>query len=191
MPDSIANKIIEVVKELSPIYAKATIYNTKGVLSIPCYGADSSDDVQAAYATEFKDLTAHQGKFTSVDLSALTVGALAKISKSLINNTDIDVLNFIIRKVAKAIADFIEKELLVGTGESGHMTGATTTTNLNTLTTKTVAGYGTYLRRHGADIYTIAKVLGHRSIDVTSNTYVHSELSALRKAMKFINQKEL
>lgn len=141
VPDSIANKIIEVVKELSPIYAKATIYNTKGVLSIPCYGADSSDDVQAAYATEFKDLTAHQGKFTSVDLSALTVGALAKISKSLINNTDIDVLNFIIRKVAKAIADFIEKELLVGTGESGHMTGATTTTNLNTLTTNTVAGY--------------------------------------------------
>lgn len=141
VPDSIANKIIEVVKELSPIYAKATIYNTKGVLSIPCYGADSADDVQAAYATEFKDLTAHQGKFTSVDLSALTVGALAKISKSLINNTDIDVLNFIIRKVAKAIADFIEKELLVGTGESGKMTGATTTTNVNTLTTKAVAGY--------------------------------------------------
>lgn len=51
--------------------------------------------------------------------------------------------------------------------------------------------YGTYLRRHGADIYTIAKVLGHRSIDVTSNTYVHSELSTLRKALKFINAKEL
>lgn len=141
VPDSIANKIIEVVKELSPIYAKATIYNAKGVLSIPCYGADSSDDVQAAYATEFTDLTAHQGKFTSVDLSALTVGALAKISKSLINNTDIDVLNFIVQKVAKAIADFIEKELLIGTGASGHMTGATTTTNVNTLTTKTVAGH--------------------------------------------------
>lgn len=141
VPDSIANKIIEQVKELSPIYAKATIYNAKGVLSIPCYGADSSDDVQAAYATEFTDLTAHQGKFTSVDLSVLLVGALAKISKSLINNTDIDVLNFIVRKVAKAIADFIEKELLVGAGTTGKMTGATTTTNLNTLTTKTAAGY--------------------------------------------------
>lgn len=141
VPDSIANKIIEAVKELSPIYAKATIYNAKGVLSIPYYGADSSDDVQAAYATEFTDLTAHQGKFTSVDLSALTIGALAKISKSLINNTDVDVLNFIVQKVAKALADFIEKELLVGTGASGHMTGATTTTNVNTLTTKTVAGH--------------------------------------------------
>lgn len=141
VPDSIANKIIEAVKELSPIYAKATIYNAKGVLSIPYYGADSSDDVQAAYATEFTDLTAHQGKFTSVDLSALTIGALAKISKSLINNTDVDVLNFIVQKVAKALADFIEKELLVGTGAGGHMTGATTTTNVNTLATKTVAGH--------------------------------------------------
>lgn len=141
VPDSIANKIIEAVKELSPVYAKATIYNAKGVLSIPVYGADSGDDVQAAYATEFTDLTAHQGKFTSVDLSALAVGALAKISKSLINNTDVDVLAFIVNKVAKAIADFIEKELLVGAGTSGKMTGATTTTNVNTLTTKAVAGY--------------------------------------------------
>ena len=141
VPESIANKIIEAVKELSPIYSKATIYNAKGVLSIPVYGADSGDDVQAAYATEFTDLTAHQGKFTSVDLSALTVGALAKISKSLINNTDVDVLKFIIAKVAKAIADFIEKELLVGDGGTGHMTGATKTTNLNTLTTKTLAGF--------------------------------------------------
>lgn len=141
IPNSIANKIIEEVKELSPIYAKATIYNAKGVLSIPCYGKDVSDDVTAAYATEFTDLTAHQGKFTSVDLSVLLVGALAKISKSLINNTDVDVLNFIVGKVAKAIADFLEKELLIGTGLTGKMTGATTTTNVNTLATKTLAGF--------------------------------------------------
>lgn len=140
IPDSIANKIIEKVKELSPIYAKATIYNAKGTLSIPVYGADSSDDITAAYGTEFTDLTAHQGKFTSVDLGVYMVGALAKISKSLINNTDIDVLNFIVGKISKSIADFIEKELLVGTGSSA-MTGATTTTNLKTLTTKTVAGF--------------------------------------------------
>ena len=141
IPDSIASKIIEAVKELSPIYARCTIYNAKGVLSIPTYGADGGDDVQAAYATEFTDLTAHQGKFTSVDLSVYLVGALAKISKSLINNTDINVLQFIVSKVSKAIAEFLEKELLVGTGAAGHMTGATTTTNINQLSTKTVAGF--------------------------------------------------
>lgn len=141
VPKTIANKIIEAVKELSPIYSKCTIYNAKGTLSIPTYGPDNGDDIQAAYATEFTDLTAHQGKFSSVDLSVLLVGALAKISKSLLNNTDIDVLNFIVQKVAKAIADFIEHELLVGVGTAGKMTGATSTTNVNQLTTKTVAGY--------------------------------------------------
>ena len=129
IPKSVANKIIEAVKELSPIYAKVTIYNAKGTLSIPVYGLDAADDVQAAYATEFTDLTAHAGKFTSVDLTSLAIGALTKISKNLINNTDIDVLSFITQKIAKAIADFLEKELLVGTGATGHMTGATKTTN--------------------------------------------------------------
>jgi len=130
IPGSVANKIIEAVKELSPIYSKATIYNAKGTLSIPVYGLDDTDYIQAAYGTEFTDLTAHAGKFTSVDLTSLAIGALAKISKNLVNNTDIDVLSFVTQKIAQAIADFLEKELLVGTGATGHMTGATKTTNL-------------------------------------------------------------
>lgn len=51
--------------------------------------------------------------------------------------------------------------------------------------------YGTFLRRHNVDIYTIAKVLGHKSIEVTGNTYVHNEIGVLRKALKFINRQEL
>lgn len=140
VPKTIANKIIETVSELSPIYSRCTLYNVSGNLSIPVYGKDGSDEIQAAYGTEFTDLTAHAGKFTSVDLSSLAIGALTKISKSLITNTDINVSDFVTQKIAKAIADFLEKELLVGTGATGHMTGATTTTNVNTLTTKTVAG---------------------------------------------------
>ena len=40
--------------------------------------------------------------------------------------------------------------------------------------------YGTRLRRHGADIYTIQKIMGHKDIDVTANTYVHNEIEVLR-----------
>ena len=43
--------------------------------------------------------------------------------------------------------------------------------------------YGTDLRRRGVDIYTIQKVMGHKNINVTSGTYVHNELDALRSAM--------
>ena len=45
--------------------------------------------------------------------------------------------------------------------------------------------YGTWLRRHGVDIHSIAKILGHKSIDVTGNTYVHNELATLRRAIRF------
>ena len=43
--------------------------------------------------------------------------------------------------------------------------------------------YGTYLRRHGADIYTIQKLLGHKDINVTAEIYVHNELDTLREAV--------
>ena len=37
--------------------------------------------------------------------------------------------------------------------------------------------------RDGVDIYTIQKLLGHKSIDVTTEIYVHAETDALRKAV--------
>lgn len=43
--------------------------------------------------------------------------------------------------------------------------------------------YGTMLRRHGVDIYTIQKILGHKSINVTSEIYVHNEIDTLKKAV--------
>ena len=42
---------------------------------------------------------------------------------------------------------------------------------------------GTALRRRGVDIYTIQKYLGHQDIDVTANTYVHSEIETMRAAL--------
>lgn len=40
--------------------------------------------------------------------------------------------------------------------------------------------YGSYLRRHGVDIYTIQQILGHRDINVTAGTYVHADIDAMR-----------
>lgn len=46
--------------------------------------------------------------------------------------------------------------------------------------------YGTYLRRHGVDIYTIQKLLGHKNISVTSEIYVHNEIGTLKTVLKNI-----
>ena len=45
------------------------------------------------------------------------VGALTKISKSLINNSQFDIVNFVIDKMAESIARWIEKELLNGSAD--------------------------------------------------------------------------
>ena len=137
VPTTIAKKIIEKVRELSPIYEKVEKFNTKGTLEIPIYGADTgvdspTCDVNVAYqGDEFTALVAGQGKFTSIELKGYSHGALSVISRKLLNNVDINVTNFLTNKMAQAFAEFWEKELLVGTGSANnHMTGATSTTNL-------------------------------------------------------------
>ena len=68
-----------------------------------------------AYATEFTALTSTSGKFTSISLSGFLAGALTKVSISLVNNSKFDIVSYVIRKMAEAVAEWIENELINGT----------------------------------------------------------------------------
>lgn len=128
IPETIANRIITTVKDICPIFAKATIYNVKGTLKIPKWGlANSTHDITVSYQEEFTDITADAGKFTSIDLSGYLAGALVLIGKSVVNNAGVDVVGFVVTEMAKKISEFLEKELLVGT--SGKADGALSCTN--------------------------------------------------------------
>lgn len=115
VPKTIAQKIVTKIYDISPIVEKATHYTTKGVLAIPVYGANNSADINVAYADEFEELEDSIGKFTSVDLQNFLAGSLVKLSNSLINNTDIDLVDKAIELIAYAVARFLEGELLNGT----------------------------------------------------------------------------
>lgn len=133
IPTTIANRIIKEVKDRCPILARATIYNVKGTLKVPVWGkANTTHDIAVGYQTEFTEITADAGKFTSVDLGGYLAGALTLIGKSVENNGSFSVVNFIVSEMAEEIASFLEKELLNGT--SGKATGA-----LSTATTLTAA----------------------------------------------------
>ena len=115
VPTSIAQKVIARAYEMSSVLKDATKYNTKGNLNIPVYGADGSNDITMAYQEEFTELESKVGKFTSVSLGNHLAGALAKVSKSLVANTDIDLENTIINLMAESVARFEERECLIGT----------------------------------------------------------------------------
>lgn len=115
VPTTIANKIITTAFNMSPILEKATKYNTKGKLEIPVYGKDGNDDITVAYGQDFTELVEKAGKFTSVTLEDYLIGALAKIGNSLVNNTDIDLVNVVINIIAEYVKLFLEGEALNGT----------------------------------------------------------------------------
>ena len=116
IPTSVANKIIKRVEEICPIYQMATRYTVKGNLTIPYYD-EEEQAIQMAYANEFEELTSTSGKFKNIELKGFLAGALSKISKSLINNSNFDILSFVITAMSEAISRFIERELLLGTDE--------------------------------------------------------------------------
>ena len=113
---SIVNKIIDKVKDCSPIYELATKYFTKGNIQIP-YVADDENEtgITMDYAEEFTELESSATSLKSITLGSFLAGVLTKISKSLLNNSDLDLFNFVIGKMGESIALWLEKELLFGT----------------------------------------------------------------------------
>lgn len=134
IPKSIAKKIIKKVHDISPVFSKATRYNVKGELNVPYYPADSKD-IQMTYVEEFVELESSSGKFGTISLKGFLAGALTKVSKSLINNSNFDIVSFVVEAMAETVSRWVEGQLLKGTTGKvdGMIKGIT-----QTVTTKAV-----------------------------------------------------
>ena len=116
IPTSIAQKIIQKVVDMCPIYHDAERYNVKGTLQIPFYD-ETTGDIVVGYADEFTDGESSSGKFGSIALTGFLARAITDVSKSLINNSQFDIVSFVVNRMARNIALFLEKELLKGTSD--------------------------------------------------------------------------
>lgn len=136
IPQTIAKKIIELVYDICPILEKSEKYNVKGKLEIPYYPANASTQITVAFATEFSALSSSTGNFNTVELTGYLAGALTKVSESLINNVDFDIVGFVVKRMAYDIARFIEKNLLGAGG--GSVNGLGNATNVKTFASASV-----------------------------------------------------
>ena len=136
IPKTIVKKIMEKVEEISPIYKLSTKYPLGGTINVPVED-NTSDTITVAYATEFTELESHSNKFATIELTGFLYGALTKISKSLLRNSDFDLTNWVVKKMAKKIAKFIEGELINGTtNKVAGIAGSYDTTNMKVVTKK-------------------------------------------------------
>ena len=127
IPTTIANRIIKKVYDICPILERSTKYNVKGKLDLPYYD-ESTQAITVAWATEFVELESNVGKLDSIELTGYLAGALTLISRSLINNSQVDVVAFVVDRMAYDIARFIENVLLNGGGSVEGLTGVTNIT---------------------------------------------------------------
>lgn len=115
IPQTIADKIIKKVYDICPILERSSKYNVKGKLIIPYYD-ENTTHITVDYQEEFEEIASNVGKFTKgAELNGFLAGALAKVSRSLINNAQFNVVDHVVDLLAEHIARFIEKELLIGT----------------------------------------------------------------------------
>ena len=138
IPQTIADKIIKRVYDICPILDKSSKYNVKGTLTIPYYD-ESDTHITVAYQTEFSPMQSNVGEFVStVTLTGFLAGALALVSRSLINNSQFNIVDHVVNLMAEHIARFIEGELLNGTSEKvaglSGLTNAVTAEATNAIT---------------------------------------------------------
>lgn len=131
IPTTIANEIMKKVYDVCPILEQSTKYNVKGTLEIPVY----TDGITVAFQDEFKQLTSTNGSFENISLTGYLAGALSKISRSLINNSQFDIVSFVVNQMGEDIARFIENVLL--NGATSKIDGLSKLTNVLTTASAT------------------------------------------------------
>lgn len=114
VPTTIAQRIIAKVEEICPIWTMAEHFNVKGSLSLPAED-DTNTNLAMTYADEFTNADSGKVTFKSINLGEFLGRCLCKISKSLINNSQFDIVTYVVDKIARQVSAFLEKELLVGT----------------------------------------------------------------------------
>lgn len=122
IPTTVADEIVMKMRAKSSILDKATIYNEIGQLKIV-----KGEEFVADYVDENTDLSETDKPLTAIVLDNFTIGALVVVSKSLINMTNLDIVDYVTAQIANALVNKVEKELLVGT--PSKIDGCSKTTN--------------------------------------------------------------
>lgn len=114
VPKVTANKIIEKVKTFAPLLEKIDLLHVPGGIVVPAEGTT----IEAATHAEGAKITADDDKMLSVSLLGYEVTKLITISKS-VEKMSIDAFEaWLVKKIAKAVAEKITKLILLGTGSN-------------------------------------------------------------------------
>nr|DAK80197.1 MAG TPA: major capsid protein [Caudoviricetes sp.] len=119
IPTTVADRIVEYVKNVSPIAEYATRYEGIGKITIAY--EDDANALSASYVEDLESADATAQKLTSVSLEGYKIRVPVKVSQQLLDNSQVDLIAYLVRRIGDALAAKIEREFLIGT--SGKVAG--------------------------------------------------------------------
>ena len=119
IPTTVADRIVEYVKNVSPIAEYATRYEGIGKITIAY--EDSTNALSASYVDDLTSADATAQKLLSVTLEGYMIRVPVKVSQQLLDNSQVDLIAYLVRRIGDTLAAKIEKEFLIGT--SGKVAG--------------------------------------------------------------------
>lgn len=135
VPKTIANRIIQAVKDRVDFLKYADVVYINGTLSIPVY----TDVNEAQYIDEDSGSETKSGAFTTIDLTGYVIEAISAVSKKMITNVDFDLVGFVVEQIVRKLVEKLEKEFINGT--AGKITGVLSTTNTIAAASATAVTY--------------------------------------------------
>lgn len=144
IPTKVVDMIIRHIYEISPILERCVKFDIKGNIKVPTYTESGDNAITVAFVEDGSSLTSQVGQVTAINLATYTAGALALVGKSLLAQSDLALTEFVVTRMAEAIARFMESAMIKGatvdathsiTGLSGVAAGMTVTTASSTAVT--------------------------------------------------------
>lgn len=130
---TIAQQIVSKAVEISPILSAARKFNAKGEVAVPVF----TNGISVAYKKDFAALTAGSSSFSAVVLKPILAGALTLVDKSLLAESDLDLVAFVVGEMATSLAAFFDKAFLQGSSTDGEIKGIAASTNVLTAASAT------------------------------------------------------
>ena len=130
---TIAQQIVSKAVEISPILSAARKFNAKGEVAVPVF----TNGISVAYKKDFAALTAGSSSFSAVVLKPILAGALTLVDKSLLAESDLDLVAFVVNEMATSLAAFFDKAFLTGSSTDGEIKGIAAATNTLTAASAT------------------------------------------------------
>lgn len=126
VPTTIAKRIIDKVKDICPILSKAHVYNVNGNISIP-YVSEEGSDAEFEIVGDLATIKQGNINIKTIDLQNAIAGVIIPISKTLINATDIDIVNQVVEILARKMANYVDASVFKGNAKVDGLCLATNT----------------------------------------------------------------